>query len=849
MFYELIYTRCRQGIDINKRGHPISSDGYKVYSCSSALFDDGVVDLPFLANAAQAKQPYADPGFMDDAFLYYVPDTGNNFLVGFYPVPFDPKAQGDYSRRPGNFVNHILVGDFTGVYPYEMFNDNNIWNAKTKGEAFYYENPPTALPARKDIDPPSQYGYDDLCAFVADGRKETLAKAVAFFIQQYKEEPENRKYLVIRDESSKNIEMWIAAIESAFSPKVAASIPFATRMDKFVNTNRYTVKLGLYSPQMNLQDPNQKQRYRAMIVGVDERDKTNASATRPLANSPFVVLDGKMKQLSCDGDTSHPYFKLVSKFDDEHLQFCRDFLQSFNVLIPSEDIVDLYEIYSSVSRASLPNARALAGLLGRLSKYQATGTRILKEIYGRIDREVPRFLQEDLSSSLSIINWLLVTSRLVGDNNAKQRLTETVCKVFFDLLISRSDNASKRSCWDMIRRTEFATNVSLAITDMERIKSNAQCFHTFTSADAVTFITVYMEAASLVGNVDIQSIKSIIMASIVVCHRNNDTTALQEIVSKSSQLIRGSTQDLLLSMSKGNDSKFNEFVLNYLVNADPTITATDASMQSFCRKLLDGGLEHLIPQVLYKRVGVIHKTSDFEHFIKSMHEMQFIKKDDIAAIYQFIDKKITLSKDNMALARQIQRYLPRGVVCKNSAHVYAIEIIADSHRQRSITDSLNDLVNQGFPSETSQDYIETLINTVLKANLRDDEQYYLLNLLFSATNGYFAFYVRVLLSVASKQHDKWNCLLNFSAHNKAEKVYNGAFRDIVYALVDSNQNEKSLDALGNLLKDKNSVDYYDQAAKQALEKIKAKKQKSGLGRLFGGVFGSGEDQSNKNKKK
>ena len=90
MFSELIYTRCRQGIDILKDGRPITSDGFKVYSCTPSLIEGGNTDLQFLFNAAQGKQPYNDPSLMDDAYLYYVPDKGDKFMVDFYPVPYDP---------------------------------------------------------------------------------------------------------------------------------------------------------------------------------------------------------------------------------------------------------------------------------------------------------------------------------------------------------------------------------------------------------------------------------------------------------------------------------------------------------------------------------------------------------------------------------------------------------------------------------------------------------------------------------------------------------------------------------------------------------------------------------------
>ena len=171
MYSELIYTRCRQGIDILKGGRTIASDGFKVYSCSDNIINDDIVDLPFLFNVAQGKQTYADPSFMDDAYLFISPDKGKSMTVNFHPIPFDRTATGDYSHRPGNFINQVYVGDFHDFYPYELFGSSYAWDAKERGEAFYYNTPPTALPVRNNIDDAAgSILQDDIAAFVADGR-------------------------------------------------------------------------------------------------------------------------------------------------------------------------------------------------------------------------------------------------------------------------------------------------------------------------------------------------------------------------------------------------------------------------------------------------------------------------------------------------------------------------------------------------------------------------------------------------------------------------------------------------------------------------------------------------------
>ena len=245
MYSELIYTRCGEGIDILRGRSPIKNSGFKVFSCSDMVTEEGVADLPLLYATAQSKETYTDPSFMDDAYLFVVPDLGEKFLLNFHPIPFDKNATGDYSHRPGNFINQIFIGGFEDIYPYETFGNEAVWDAQKRGEAYYYENSPTSLALRDDLtDSVGKICLDDIKAFVADGRREVLMSAIAFVVSQYSLPPEERKFLAIRDENSRRIELWVAAIESAFSPRMASGLSFATRLDKFVNANKYTVNLN-----------------------------------------------------------------------------------------------------------------------------------------------------------------------------------------------------------------------------------------------------------------------------------------------------------------------------------------------------------------------------------------------------------------------------------------------------------------------------------------------------------------------------------------------------------------------------------------------------------------------------
>jgi len=816
MFYELIYTRCRQGIDINRKGAQISSDGYKVYSCTPAVMKEGQADLPFLMSAAQAKQPYNDPDFMEDAYLFYVPDTGKSFFVDFHPIHFDPNAKGDYAHRPGNFVNHAFLGDFSEIYPYKMFQDDGIWNAKTRGEAYYYENPPadSGLPERDINDPPGQYKFEEIAAFIADGRKEALAKAVAFLIAQYNEEPEKRKFLVIKDDSSKNIELWIAAIECAFSPQIASVIPFATRMDKFASTNKYTVKQGVYQQQINLQDPNHKQRFRAMIVGLDERDKANISAARPIANSPFVLLDGKQKQAAFEADISNKYYQLIAKFDEEHKKFCREFLQTFSELKPNSAVYDLYDIFAALCKQPMPDTRTLANALNRLNKYKASNTGIFKDIYNRVNAEVSRFMQEDFSSALSIINWLLSASQAIGDTGAKQRLTEIICSTFTNIIFSNTDNAAKRSYWTQIQRTGFKMDVARVISNKEIINKNMPKFSAFSPADAVTFVTVYLDSFLLVGNIDPQDLKKIVKNGIIICSRNDDQNSFHEIISNLPR-VKINNQELLFALLKDADEKLCDFVIKYIIDHDNSILASDNSVLLFCKKLSDDGLGDIAGSALTKRVDKLNKPSEMESFIKTLQNKEFIEEEALVEVFEAIDNRIGTLKDNVSsLAELLQKQKPEGVKCVNSAHSYALNVFSGNLKKINLKDILIDLKNQGFPAITDENYTDKFIESILKASLSEEEQKLIIDFLLDSPNEYLSAYISKLVSAASKYKDKWNALISFIYESKDKQIID----DIVQALADSKQNEKSLKSLGGLLKDENKIKYYNSIVDKAIEK-------------------------------
>jgi len=848
MFYELIYTRCRKGIDILKKGAKIASDGYKVYSCTPEVMAEGVVDLPFFANAVQTKQSYTDPTFMDDAYLYYVPDSGKSFLVNFYPVLFDKNAKGDYSHRPGNFINHAFVGNFKEFYPFETFGNDSIWNAKTKTEAYYYEQEQDVLNPHSDISGNTpKIGFNDVGKFISDGRKDALAKAVAFLIEQYSKAPEERKYLIIRDEDSQKIELWIAAMQCAFSPKISASVSFATRMDKFVNTNRYTINqaTGAFQPQINLQDPNQKQRWRAMIIGVDERDKANIGAARPVPNSPFILLDGNAKSIDYSADVSQGYFKLITSFNDEHRRFCREFMQSLNIEKPSDKIYDLFSIYNALNDLSGANTRNVAAALNGLKNLNMSGTQYFTDIYTQVYSNVLSYLQNDTSSALDVIDWLITVKPA-----ARETLMQAVCDSFIHCLFS---GKNAESYWRSITAKRFADKIVPVIADLETVKTNAQNIQSkFKPTEAVFLFTIYNECIVMTyGRVD----DYVLTLCLWVCYKYKDKTAFQQLVAQQAHDL----QEVLINIAiryKEKEITFSEYIMsNFLDMPNSTIIRSDDSLKKFCQQLKSIGLNSLIESTVRQRLNGLRSLQECGQFLKLIEEREFADalSDDflVRTVYRGIDMKIApTDKGALQLAQTLLKQSDNDTdVCKNSANLYVLSIFQQWDKQQP-----NDRIkllkwasDSKVPSTETDDYVRGFVDCIININAGDtDERLILLEFLARLPKSYMELYIAVIVKATMKRtNTKFYPLIHFIMQNQHHSsLQNAVFRN----LLDAKPNEKDFAALSGLLKDSKTKTYFQNIEDAVLEELASRKANSFLGRLFGGGK-SKEKDTKKNDKR
>lgn len=833
MYSELIYTRCGEGIDILRGRNPIKNSGFKVFSCSENVTEAGFTDLPFLYATAQSKEPYADPSFMDDAYLFVVPDLGGKYLLNFHPIPFDRTATGDYSHRPGNFINQIFIGQFDDIYPYELFGNESVWDAQKRGEAFYYENSPAPLAQRDDLGETIGYiNFDDIAAFVAEGRRDALMNAIAFIVSQYSLPPEERKFLVIRDENSKLIELWIAAIESAFSPRIAAGLSFATRLDKFVNANKYTVNLsGQYQTQINLQSPNQKLRFRAMIVGVDERDRTNAAAAKALANSPYVVLDGKTKTLSVDVDTSNPYYRYVTAYDEGHEYLCRQFIQMVDVVSPSEDVLKLYSAFVSLSRySSSKQLKDLLASLNILGQFQLKKTSDLERLYREIKQDIPRFLKEDAVSSFAVMSWLERTAAVVGDDSVKETFKDVVCRSYADNIYARPQAESTLDLHNAIKKSTFAQGAYDHIILRTTVEAYTNTLHAYKPADWISFTEFFVEALKVYRGGFPESVKMLLPDSINSLYHARDGQNAVRVASLYAALNQGQTVDILLTdASLATDQNYIAFLVQLVCRIAPETISTESSLTQLYKQLQRFNLGSYFSAALAYKAQTLVRAQDMERFLDWIQSNRELKGIDLTSVIRIFDKNIVLSdKTAGRLASRIQGCKPEGVACINSAHIYALDVLDDRKMVGSLIPLLNSMITQGFPSIKDEIYADRLVNKLYSSKLPEGA---FATVVSAASNSpYYSALIaeEAMRYIGARQDSVIGELIDIAAQTNSRTLFDA----LVNACADVKQFEKGMAAIQGTIRSKSAQQYFSLIEKAARSLHDQKKEPSLLGRLF-----------------
>lgn len=833
MYSELIYTRCREGIDILKGRSPVRNSGFKVFSCSENITEAGFVDLPLLNALAQSKESYSDPDFMTDAYLYVVPDIGQKYLVNFHPIPFDRSATGDYSHRPGNFINQLFIGAFDDFYPYELFGNESVWDAKKRGESYYYENAPVPLPQRSDIgEEIGSVCFEDIAAFVADGRRDVLMSAIAFVISQYSLPPEDRKFLVIRDEDARKVELWVAAIESAFSPRMSSGLSFATRLDKFVNANKYTVNLdGQYQTQINLQSPNQKLRFRAMIVGVDEHDRANTASIKALPNSPYVVLDGKGRTLSVSIDASNPYYRHVTQYDDKHRFLCREFLQMVDVFSPSGDVLKLYDAYASLLKyESGRQSKDLLSALKTLGQFKLLKAPVLKNIYGRIKQDLPWLLGQDAIAGFSVMDWLGRVASIVGDDAAKDGFRQDICRTYAEKAFTHPRDNTSKALHSAVLQSPFAQDAAGHLLASATVDAYMDQLRAYESGDWAALTEFIIDALKKNRGGFPETIGRLLPEGVRAMYRAGDKKGALQIASSYSGISPDKTIGILLqSASASTDQGYADFLIRLVCRVDSNALSSEASLARLYQQLDRFALGRHFSTILAIKAKSLERPQEMDRFLDWMLSGRDFKGVDLTYAIIALDKNIDISDRTAGrLAVRLQENRPSNCNCINSAHIYALDALDDKRLARGLLPLLDDMIAQGFPSLEDDAYAKRLAGKLFGPDLPDGA----FALVVEAASR-SAFYSGIIVEeamrhIGTKQDPVIGKLLEVAASADSEALTDALIR----ACADLRQFDKGMSAIRASIRSRAVQQYFEAIESDARALREQKKGSSFFGRLF-----------------
>lgn len=832
MYYDLIYTRCRRGVDILRSGQPMLSDGFKVYSCSSSLYEGNTADLQLIMNSAQKKQSFNEPDFMDDAYLYCVPDTGLNFITGFHPVPYDLSVTGDFAKRPGMYLNHIIAGDFKDIYLFETFHSKDVWTAQENNEAYYYENETEDTAGRNLSVSQPQYSFKDIGDFIGDGRKEALKKVIGFIIEQLSKSPEERKYLVIKDSTSENVEKWIAAIELAFSPRMAAKISFATRMDKFATSNLYYVNADGTFSQKQQSDASNSPRFRALVIGVIDKDKANT--VRPVNDAPYVILDGGKKQIEVSLQLSEPYYDLITSYDEMHEKFVRDFLQSFEIYNPGLELFGLATAYESLCGTSFGTVDEYATALNTLNRYKFAKSDSVCEIYKKVQERLDHFVKNDLKKSLPIINWVGKTAEVVGDTEAKEKLSGIISGSAKDALFYNYKKGGVKDFWNGLKGGSFIKDIEVLLSDEHCIDEGITAIRKYDSADAVAFLNLYCEACGDKIKHGEDTAKVVVSSCAAACSKTYSSNPYTEIISALSGVLEGKALSFLMKSVKTYEPEALDSVVGSIVKGKESGKGKIEDAFSICGSLADCDMSNHQLTILRRYIDNTKDFMDLESLSEKTANRDFIDSVTRRRVYELLDEKVKYGDmDSAILSASIQKNKPSDAECQNSAHIVAIDALKRREKGESIRECLSPFVEQGFPSEMPRQYISDLSLSLLRKETTRSDQEYVVKLLANAPDTYMHVYLSELVSVAARKTETWNWTVTAIASYPDARIKSKLMRALGGSLTSSSLKKKNIDSLGKLISDKAVRKTYEGIASDAADMVK-EREGSVVSKLFGG---------------
>lgn len=434
MLDQVIYTRCMPHRDLLKKGEISRSDGFGVFSVSQSIFDpEKKIDLGSLKRQLPKKNgaKEKDTVGLISSYEYFAVSDSKYALTYEVPRPFLQDGRGGYSNRSDNFIKQGLVGTLKG-YPCEYFGAT-CWDAYKKSENEYYINTdPAWLPQVPDAAVGGGITKDRIRAFVRDGRTTAVKTAVWFLLQEYSKPIGERKVLLIKD-LPVNVELWVAAIEYAFSAAMARQITFATNRTNLNGQTEtalfyYTDAAGKFYPNRVGGSALTRNPF-CMIVGFHPQDRY-CTNVRQQATSNFVMLDGTAKSLNIATDNSihMPYFDAVVQYDADIEDFCSVLLPSLPLGHIRKELPKLFDAYKYLLDSSHSSVKwAYASTLEHLNCLTGFGLpsneALNKYLLDECISVYSRFADQDESGNYQLLK---IMSKLAAVLHREQEVTGCV---------------------------------------------------------------------------------------------------------------------------------------------------------------------------------------------------------------------------------------------------------------------------------------------------------------------------------------------------------------------------------------------------------------------------------------
>ncbi len=524
MLNQIIYTRCLPHRDLTKKGLVVRKEGFGVFAMSQDLITNHPVsDCNFLQNrlalrngAKENTDPRATVAIgLFNSYDYVALPSSDVYAVIFevaQPLCKEQRKSG-IGHRDGNYIKQCLVGNPDG-YPFEWFGAS-VWDAYLKSQNDYYLEDPKAEPpwinAVEEMVPHGSYiTVDKVRQFVSEGRTDAVKAGIWFLIKEYSKPEEKRKILFIKD-VPENVELWIAAIEYAFSIEMAKKITFTTN-ETNLNTNfketvfYYTDKDGNYSKECNNSVEQTRHPYN-MIVGYHPKDRF-CSDVRQTPTSDFVIIDGttKIAKIVPDDSIRSPYYSAAVQYNEDIMDFTGVVLPSLPITTITDKIPELYDAYEylldSAHKAEKWEYKETIVALAALTQYGFSKNDALNQyILDEGMHAYERFEKDDQRNKFKFLNMLWKLGELTKrTEDVSGCLADSLSAALLNLKLSDAVLTTK---WNTIKSSGVQNIIQPALRKLfgdDELENYQEQFAGLSTTTISTLFDMYYTALSFEEN-------------------------------------------------------------------------------------------------------------------------------------------------------------------------------------------------------------------------------------------------------------------------------------------------------------------------------------------------------------